>query len=127
MAKRSMVTSFSDTEESSDQEGDPKSGYNAIVNILIPKIFASFFSHERFDEQLRTELQPAVMARMAQITKVLSERDREAKIVPIVLECIRDADSEERRLQAVILIDELCEVLGQDICRDQLLYEIITL
>ena len=67
------------------------------------------------------------MEQMVQITKVLTERDREAKIVPIILDCIRDSESEERRLQAVILIDELCEVLGQEICRDQLLYEVITL
>jgi len=42
------------------------------------------------------------------------------------VESIQDQEDQERRLTAVILCDELCEIIGGDICRDYFLYELIS-
>ena len=42
----------------------------------------------------------------------------EAKILPLVLECLRDEEVDDRRLTGVILFDELSTVLGPKLCRD---------
>jgi len=52
----------SDKGSSSDTEGensdcDPKDGYYAIKNILVDKIYASFFSADRFEDSLKKDLQ----------------------------------------------------------------------
>jgi hypothetical protein len=47
--------SASDTEgEGSDC--DPKDGYYAIKNILVDKIYASFFSADRYEDALKKDL-----------------------------------------------------------------------
>lgn len=48
-------------------------------------------------------------------------------ILPIILESIKDEEDEERRLTSIILIEELCEVLGEEMCRDHLMYEFVSL
>lgn len=47
--------------------------------------------------------------------------------MPIILECIKDVEDEERRIIGVTLVDELAEVLGPSICQEQLLYDLINL
>ena len=43
------------------------------------------------------------------------------------MDSIKDREDEERRFTAVILTDSLCEVLGQQLCTDYLMYVIISL
>ena len=47
--------------------------------------------------------------------------------MPIVLDCIKDDEDDERRLTGVILIDELAEVIGAETLRDEILMDFISL
>ena len=64
---------------------------------------------------------------MVQITKLLSDYEKVKLIIPIVLESIKDEEDEERRWCGVVLIDELAEALGQKICTDHLMYDLVSL
>lgn len=44
-----------------------------------------------------------------------------------MIECLKDEDDEERRLTGVILVDELAQSLGAEICREHIMYEFIQL
>lgn len=62
---------------------------------------------------------------MAMITKVLIQEDRKDKILPIVLELLKD--DEDKRLIGLELLDVLAADLGPDICKNYLMYEIVSL
>lgn len=64
---------------------------------------------------------------MVQITKILTPVDRQDKILPIIQECIKDEEDEERRMNSVILVDELAETLGNKICCEQILFDFVSL
>ena len=49
------------------------------------------------------------------------------KVLPIIMDCIKDDEDEERRFTGVVLIDELADTLGHEICRDHLMYELVSL
>lgn len=53
--------------------------------------------------------------------------EREKYILPIIIDSIKDEEDEERRLTAVILIDELAETLGTQICTNHLMYDFVSL
>jgi hypothetical protein len=71
-------------------------------------------------------LTPAV-EQLVQIAALMNEKQREKLIVPIILDCIKDAEDEERRIIGVTLVDELAEVLGPKVCQEMLLYDLINL
>ena len=48
-------------------------------------------------------------------------------IVPIVVESLKDDSDEARRFIGIRLMDELVEALGEDITRDSIMYELVTL
>ena len=54
-------------------------------------------------------------------------RDKKQYVLPIVLECLKDQEDEERRLTGVILVDELAQSLGSEICREHIMYDFISL
>ena len=62
-----------------------------------------------------------------QIAKVLTKDDRMNLIVPIVVESLKDDSDEARRFIGIRLMDELVEALGEDITRDSIMYELVTL
>ena len=70
---------------------------------------------------------PKVVEQMIQITQLLTQTEKETKIIPILMDSIQDSDDEERRFTSVVLIDELCEQLGQQLCQNYLMYELISL
>lgn len=53
--------------------------------------------------------------------------DRTDKILPIILECIRDDGDEEKRIMGLELLDRLAEQMGKDICQNYLMYELVSL
>lgn len=48
-----------------------------------------------------------VINHLVSIMDCMTLRDKRQYVLPIVLECIKDEDDEERRLTGVILVDEL--------------------
>lgn len=79
------------------------------------------------DEQLKQELLPKILEQLVQITGYLTPADRLSLILPIILDSIKDEEDEERRLTSIVLIDELAETLGEEVCRDHLMYDFVSL
>ena len=46
----------------------------------------------------------------------MTHEDRTEKILPIILECIRDDSDEEKRILGLELVDKLAEQVGKDNC-----------
>ena len=59
------------------------------------------------------------------ITKVLMHHDRADKILPLVLELLKD--EEEKRIIGLELLDALAADFGFEICQNYLIYEIVSL
>ena len=64
---------------------------------------------------------------MIVVCETLDHKDKQQKIVPIIVDCINDREDDDRRLIGVKLLDQVSEALGIDICRDHLLYELVLL
>jgi hypothetical protein len=64
---------------------------------------------------------------MVQISQYLTPSDRQGLILPIILDSMRDQEDEERRLTSVVLVDELAETLGEELCKEHLLYDLVSL
>ena len=62
---------------------------------------------------------------MAMITKVFMNEDRADKILPIVLELLKD--DEDKRIAGLELLDVLAPDFGSEICQNYLIYEIASL
>jgi len=100
-------------------------GYYGLSTLLLDEIYIQFFQPERIEDTLKQEIQNQVITQLVQISKVLTASDIEEKILPLVLDCIRDEESEDRRLTGVILFEELATILGPELCREQIMYEFI--
>ena len=59
------------------------------------------------------------------INKILMHEDRADKILPIVLELLKD--DEEKRVVGLQLLDALANDFGAEICQNYLIYEIASL
>ena len=106
---------------------DSRDGYYAIKSILVDQIYVEFFYPDRYDHQLRNEVLPHVLDQMVLVCETLDSKDKKQKIIPIILDCISDREDDDRRLIGVRLLDGVSEALGMEICRDHLLYELVSL
>ena len=79
-------------------------------------LFYDFFSSERIDEHLKQELQGGVIELLVKAARMLTTEDRTDKVLPIILENIRDDSDEERRILGLEMVDKLAELLGKDVC-----------
>lgn len=95
--------------------------------MLLKKIYEPYFDSDRYDDKLKEEVLDRVLEQVVQIAQVLSKEDRSSLLVPVVLESLRDDSDEERRFIGIRLMDELVETLGEELCRDFLMYELVTL
>jgi len=68
-----------------------------------------------------------VLEQLVQATKQLSSEDRTDKVLPIILDSIRDDSDEERRILGLEMVDKLAELLGQEVCQNYLMYEMVSL
>ena len=48
-------------------------------------------------------------------------------MLPIILDSIRDDSDEERRILGLEMVDKLAELLGQEVCQNYLMYEMVSL
>jgi serine/threonine-protein phosphatase 4 regulatory subunit 1 len=46
----------------------------------------------------------------------MTSEDRTEKVLPIILESIRDDSDEEKRILGLELVDRLAEDIGKDVC-----------
>lgn len=61
------------------------------------------------------------------VSKIMTNEDRADKILPIILENIKEDSDEEKRILGLELMDKLAFQLGKDICQNYLMYEIVSL
>ncbi len=57
----------------------------------------------------------------------MTDEDRTERLLPLILDCIRDDSDEEKRILGLELVDRLAELLGREHCQNFLMYEIISL
>jgi hypothetical protein len=72
-------------------------------------LFYEFFSSERVDETLKQEIQSEVIDLLFKLSKLMTNEDRAEKVLPIILESIRDDSDEEKRILGLELVDKLAE------------------
>jgi hypothetical protein len=101
-------------------------GYNGVRDYIMQMLY-DFFSSERVDENLKQELQGGVIDLLVKATSILTTEDRTDKVLPIILESIRDDSDEERRILGLEMVDKLAELLGKEVCQNYLMYEIVSL
>ena len=88
-------------------------------------MYNEFFLSGSVDDDTRIELQSLAVEQMAMITKVFMYEDRADKILPILLELLKD--DEEKRIAGLELLDVLASDFGAEICQNYLIYEIVSL
>ena len=86
-----------------------------------------FFTPDHVDETLKQEMQPQVLETLVRASQILTTEDRCDKVLPIILENIKDDSDEERRILGLEMVDKLCTYLGKDVCQNYLMYEIVSL
>lgn len=77
--------------------------------------------------KLREQLNDEVMALLYRVSEIMTSEDRAEKILPIILENIKEDSDEEKRILGLELMDRLAFLLGKDICQNYLMYEIVSL
>ena len=70
---------------------------------------------------------PIAIGLVADIASVFSKQDREAKIVPLISDCMNDEDDDSRRLASIFLLNSTAKTLGQECVRDNLMYDYVQL
>lgn len=108
------------------QESEITVGYNGVRDYIM-QLFYDFFSFERIEEQLKQELQENVLSLLVKTTAILTSEDRTDKVLPIILESIKDDSDEERRILGLEMVDKLSELLGKEVCQNYLMFEIVSL
>jgi serine/threonine-protein phosphatase 4 regulatory subunit 1 len=68
-----------------------------------------------------------VLDLLVKATNLLTTEDRTDKVLPIILESIRDDSDEERRILGLEMVDRMAEMLGREVCQNYLMYEIVSL
>lgn len=101
-------------------------GYSGIRDNLTP-LYNDFFLSELVEDNTRSELLDVAIEQLAMITKVLINEDRIEKVLPIVLELLKDDTDEEKRIIGLELLDVLTADFGSEICQNYLIYEIVSL
>lgn len=64
---------------------------------------------------------------LVQATKTLTIEDRTDKVLPIILENLKEDSDEERRILGLEMVDRLSELMGREVCQNYLMYEIVSL
>jgi len=101
-------------------------GYTGIRDHLVPLLY-HFFRSEDIEDCTRTDLQKVAIELLCMISKVLIHEDRVERVLPIMLELLKDDSDEEKRILGLELLDNLAADFGPEICSNYLMYEIVSL
>ena len=72
-------------------------------------LFADFFQSDRLDESVKQDMQPEVIELLVRVSSLMTREDRTEKVLPIILESIKDDSDEEKRILGLELVDKLAE------------------
>lgn len=88
-------------------------------------LYHEFFLNGIVDDETKNDLMELAITHMVMMTKVFMFEDRADKILPIILELLKD--DEEKRIAGLELLDVLAADFGPEICQNYLMYEIVSL
>lgn len=72
-------------------------------------LFADFFQSDRLDESVKQDMQPEVIELLVRVSSLMTREDRTEKVLPIILESIKDDSDEEKRILGLELVEKLAE------------------
>lgn len=72
-------------------------------------LFYEFFQTEKIEDTLKNELKPQAMDQLFTATTLMTTEDRAEKVLPIILENIRDDGDEEKRILGLELMDRMAD------------------
>jgi len=79
-------------------ESRVSAGYSGLRDNLIPVYYNFFVESSLFDENTIKELKSEMMEQLMMVSCNLMHEDRVDKLLPIVLELLKDDSDEERRI-----------------------------
>lgn len=91
-----------------------------------------FFQTDKIEETLKQEILVDVINLLVKVSRLMTNEDRtekvsdyntkinlltfQLKILPIILDCVRDDSEEEKRILGLELVDNLAELMGKENC-----------
>lgn len=79
-------------------------------------MLSEFYSTEKVEDLLKLDLNNELIDLLVSVSQVLTDEDKAEKVLPIILEIVRDDGDEEKRIIGLDLIDRIAEYIGKDIC-----------
>lgn len=76
---------------------------------------------------MKTDIQNTIIDMLVKVTKIMTNEDKAEKILPIILEIVRDDGDEEKRILGLELIDRIAPQIGKELCQNYLMHEIVAL
>jgi serine/threonine-protein phosphatase 4 regulatory subunit 1 len=61
------------------------------------------------------------------IVQTLIQQDRTDKVLPLLLDLLKDDSNEDRRILGLQILNTICADLGEHVCANYLIYEIVSL
>jgi serine/threonine-protein phosphatase 4 regulatory subunit 1 len=95
-------------------------GYLAIIHHILPV-------SARLLEDEKAEVRLAAANTLVEIANLLKPQDLGQHVLTIVLQLAHEDDSEETRMTAAELLNMLAECLGQDLCQQFIIPEMVSL
>ena len=83
-------------------------GYNGIRDYIM-QLFYEFFQTDKIEDQLKADLKANVIEQLVKATTLMTHEDRAEKVLPIILENIRDDGDEEKRILGLELMDRMAD------------------
>jgi len=102
-------------------------GYSGLRDSLTPIYYNFFVESTLFDDNTRKELKTQMMEQLVMISCNLMQEDRVDKLLPMMLELLKDDSEEERRILGLEMLDLLSASFGPEVCQNYLIYEIVSL
>jgi serine/threonine-protein phosphatase 4 regulatory subunit 1 len=78
------------------------------------------------DVELDQEYSNAIKS-FKKVSETLMEDDRIEKILPMMLDMLKDDSEESKRICGLRILDSLATDFGQEVCSNYLIYEIVSL
>lgn len=73
------------------------------------QLLYEFFQTDKIDDTLKSDLKGSVVEQLVKATALMTHEDRADKVLPILLENIRDDGDEEKRILGLELMDRMAD------------------
>jgi hypothetical protein len=97
-------------------ESKVAAGYSGLRDNLTPIYYDFFVESNLYDENTRKDLKPQMLEQLVMMSVNLMQEDRVDKLLPMMLELLKDDSEEERRILGLEMLDLLSASFGPDVC-----------